>query len=1699
MPKRKAVSQPNSATRAGKTTRIREGSNGTVNSGSDLWTAALARLGPEDKKYLDFETQDELDVLDDLKTLTLNAKDESIKDRWRFRRPGSVGEGETVILRDVFGKIVTWIDRFKEIGDIVVQYDPVHTALPWAGVRFLLMIATSDIKKFEYVVEGAELIARSISRFAITEKVYFHRQSPASQPLEALKEALLRLYAVIFQYLAKAKQYFGQKTKNRVVKTLIKPQAEFEDIMKKIGAEQLSVDHNARLVDAQIRNETSDSLNAFSIDFGQKHAELLRVLGSIDGPVCRMASRVGLIEDCLNVAERGRILSWLSSEPYQQHHQQVKRQTLQGTGQWLLQDPIYAKWLQDSSSSLLWLHGKPGSGKSTLISIVIEDAIRRFKSGQSPLPAYFYCSRTTAELQRSDPNAVMASILRQLSSPDKDMPLHQELVDKFKEHGEGFKSDGLMLQQSLELILHLTESHELTTIIVDALDECDRKTREILLGAFATIVVESAGLVKIFVSSRDDQDIVCTLREYPNLDISSNRNTADINTFVESETIRLVQKQKLLRNSRAKAELQALIIGYVREHADGMFRWASLQLEALCALKLDRDVRAKLGTNPPELEQLYDEVYNELTSYEGNHGRSIINNTLKWLLCARRTLRADEFLWALSVNLDVPFREISREHVLDLCHNLILYDESLDVFRFAHLSVREFLEKRQDFQQIPCHSLACESCLIQITASSRCSRLDLERADGRLVRLRDDLTQETEHVATAFLTYANLEWMDHCSFVSRTIWSANTSLRQLVESLFVMKNPGLKSAFGEWVQWYRSHMLDAGASEASWQLQGLLSTFSDALSRSFFLAVFFGFTELVATELHDQAVSDEIKGRGLILAAMRNQQDMFDILVSDGDWNLTEPILFHAVQNADTERLAWLLDKARKVTPTTRLVAAIGEDQSGQRMALLLERCHLLVITAQMLEALVVSISLNSLRLLLAKAPDASGSASSFEKAVVGEKLGNLLLLLDRFGDRFISSDLLEKAILCCQDSLDILLKRGGAARITERVMCSAARFASTQNLKLLLDHGGKSYITERVMCRAVYRKEVQTLRLMMDSGGKITQGVLTNTARLVRPDALTILLDNGSKVDSQTLRLFLGNIHGSEVLAMVLDHVDQAILAAQMPDLVSEAACTSWCQPSTIKLLLDRVQRIELPELAFLGAACEVEHGSEIMSMLLGQGKNVEITDDVLECAMMNLPADITLRLLHTANSPSITAKLLEAAAANFHDGSENVLMDLLERSDVRTIPDGVLDSAIRNWSMGLKMIHKLEKKFGPVPRSEDLMLRLLRQGSCRAPFEAITLTAGADYLFDPALVTEKVLFGAVSIAPLRLSHWWGGDRDRQQIVLENALHLPVKTDLLKAAAAFCDLKSFRFLWNRSSLTNVPECLIVEAARNSLYGPKIVHYLLDQADGIILGEEAMISIAASQDVGELLQSLFERKYQPPVTHKVLVTAIVNPQVSTELDRLVNLLLERFCGDYIAEELFEAAATAGHEDVLYSLSRFCGIEHPLSKWLVVARFYKAARDNDAGSLSDLLSQGFKLEAHQLDSILSMTWKREEEHTPVVRLLLSIGAAPDALVGREKMTPLWDAARGGWLEMAEALVNAGASLHSRDEEGYTPCLIAMRLRRVKVFSFLKQAMKDEEAARAARGADSLGQKSPGSSGAVGDVAVSSGVTEMFGVQ
>lgn len=167
----------------------------------------------------------------------------------------------------------------------------------------------------------------------------------------------------------------------------------------------------------------------------------------------------------------------------------------------------------------------------------------------------------------------MASIARQLATPQARGPLLKAAVEVYEtQESDGFASGPLRLDESKSLILKLLERYRdaTMTIVIDALDECNKSTRGDLLRILEFLLNASPCLLKIFVSSRNDQDIVSKLDNYPNLDLSSERNSNDIDLFIRSETKRLINNRSLLRSSMRKEELYDRIIYELVSKADGM-------------------------------------------------------------------------------------------------------------------------------------------------------------------------------------------------------------------------------------------------------------------------------------------------------------------------------------------------------------------------------------------------------------------------------------------------------------------------------------------------------------------------------------------------------------------------------------------------------------------------------------------------------------------------------------------------------------------------------------------------------------------------------------------------------------------------------------------------------------------------------------------------------------------------------------------------------------------------------------------------------------------------------------------------------------------------------------------------------------------------------------------------------------------------
>ena len=146
-----------------------------------------------------------------------------------------------------------------------------------------------------------------------------------------------------------------------------------------------------------------------------------------------------------------------------------------------------------------------------LVAHVIEYIRSQTKAESNHIPlAYFYCARTINEPERSDPVELMRSILEQLSCSDADLPIRLPVVKRYllkKKEAKARKPEKLDLSECVEVILELLETNP-AFIIIDGLDECNPARRQDLLDALGDIIKDSCNVVQVFVSSRDDHDLV---------------------------------------------------------------------------------------------------------------------------------------------------------------------------------------------------------------------------------------------------------------------------------------------------------------------------------------------------------------------------------------------------------------------------------------------------------------------------------------------------------------------------------------------------------------------------------------------------------------------------------------------------------------------------------------------------------------------------------------------------------------------------------------------------------------------------------------------------------------------------------------------------------------------------------------------------------------------------------------------------------------------------------------------------------------------------------------------------------------------------------------------------------------------------------------------------------------------------------------
>ena len=380
------------------------------------------------------------------------------------------------------------------------------------------------------------------------------------------------------------------------------------------------------------------------------------------------------------------MISWLNRVPYWEDFQQALARRSPDTGNWLLIKPEYQNWYNktniDNKTSIIWLSGPPGSGKTVLSATVIEHLhhIRNQISDHKPLVAYFYCS--SENRNKTSLIDICASILSQVVAQLEYVP--SDMLSAYKSAKAYGHSVISLSGEVFSLLQKIVQSLPILYLVIDALDESNDVSE---ITKMFSDAAESLSSLRLMVLSRDLPGIRSRLQDFPLVRLNAMSMKGDIDIYLRKALETLVWSDR---------ELKDRIFARLSETADGMFLLANLSMRTLQAATNMKDVIDSLDRIPHELNTFYELILDSV-SRELPAGRNLAQKVLLWMCGSTRPLTWPELRCALSwdsargmvcENLS-PFRDA----ILELCCPLIEYQSDSATFHFAHYSVREYLVK----------------------------------------------------------------------------------------------------------------------------------------------------------------------------------------------------------------------------------------------------------------------------------------------------------------------------------------------------------------------------------------------------------------------------------------------------------------------------------------------------------------------------------------------------------------------------------------------------------------------------------------------------------------------------------------------------------------------------------------------------------------------------------------------------------------------------------------------------------------------------------------------------------------------------------------------------------------------------------------------------------------------------------------------
>ncbi|KAM0264307.1 hypothetical protein ACHAQJ_000797 [Trichoderma viride] len=492
---------------------------------------------------------------------------------------------------------------------------------------------------------------------------------------------------------------------------------------------------------------------------------------------------------------RNSFLNFLKFEQIDSRQSNIKA-AYTTTCKWFLKSPEYLDWIDSKKlgdhRGFLWLSGKPGAGKSTIMKFAYTRMKRTLHVGDAAV-SFFFNARGD-DLERST-TGMYRSLLLQLLERFSDL---EQICDD-----ANFTPDNDSCPPTLDVIQTLFRKaismlgQRSLTCFIDAVDECD----ELQVRDMVTFFEE---LGQQAIKDRIELRICFSSRHYPYIFIRHGlRLTLEDQKGHEDDVEKYLQGSLRAGPGPLAKEVQAQII----QKAAGVFMWAVLVVDILNK-EFSRGgifaVKKRLADIPDRLGDLFKNILKR----DNEHSEDLLL-CLQWILYAKRPLQREEFYFAVSSGLlgedEDPIECLTTPISSDFMDKFVISSSKglaevtkskHHTVQFIHESVRDFLIKDNGLQEL-WPELTCNFESLSHDKLRQCCHLYLQGDFSACLLNNEAFPQENDKVKKLrdlasekfpFFRYATQHVLYHANLAASSISQDDFLAGFMLEDWIVFNN-----------------------------------------------------------------------------------------------------------------------------------------------------------------------------------------------------------------------------------------------------------------------------------------------------------------------------------------------------------------------------------------------------------------------------------------------------------------------------------------------------------------------------------------------------------------------------------------------------------------------------------------------------------------------------------------------------------------------------------------------------------------------------------------------------------------------------------------------------------------------------------------------------------------------------------------------